>query len=292
MRAGRDAGLSRRTLYGTSVDRPHQGIRGTLWRDIDAARDLLPALRDGDRLSHSTAARLWPLPLPRDLESEQSPVHVSGPKDANRLRRPGVIGHRTVHTTSIERNGFLLSDPARLFLELASELSVADLVAVGDQLVREPPIGDPLDPRPWLPMHDLHEAVRRARTPRAEKARRAVALVREGSDSRRETQLRLAVVAAGLPEPELNTMVLDRRGDEIGRFDLRWRRFRVLAEYDGDQHRTDPVQYDRDISRFDRATMAGERVLRFRARHLRSGGGQAVHTISEALAERGYRGRA
>ncbi|TPW76911.1 DUF559 domain-containing protein [Schumannella sp. 10F1B-5-1] len=279
----RRSGLSRRERDARHLDRPHHGIRAPMWRDVDTAVDLLPALRVGDRFSHSTAARLWPLPLPSWLESAGPPIHVSAPIESNRTRRPGVIGHRSAHDRAILRHGIPVSEPIRLFLELASVLDLDDLVAVGDALVRDPPVQQPDDPRPWVPLADLTSAVRRARTPDSARARRAMHLVREGSDSPAETRLRLATVRAGLPEAELNGMLHDAVGDEIGRFDLIWRRHRVVAEYDGDQHRTDPVQYDRDIIRFDRATEAGYRVLRFRTRQLYPATTPAVLSIEKAL---------
>ena len=58
------------------------------------------------------------------------------------------------------------------------------------------------------------------------------------------------------------------RRRDIGHFDLVWPAHRVIAEYDGDQHRTSTYQYDRDIRRFDRATEAGHHVIRVRTRGL------------------------
>ncbi|MEJ7648488.1 MAG: DUF559 domain-containing protein [Nakamurella sp.] len=54
-------------------------------------------------------------------------------------------------------------------------------------------------------------------------------------------------------------------GRWIGWFDLGWRMQRVLLEYDGDQHRTSKLQYEKDIRRFDEATAAGSTVVRVRS---------------------------
>jgi hypothetical protein len=51
-------------------------------------------------------------------------------------------------------------------------------------------------------------------------ARRVAGLVRKGVDSAMETRLRLLIVLAGLPEPEVNVIVRDENGDWELRFDL------------------------------------------------------------------------
>lgn len=73
---------------------------------------------------------------------------------------------------------------------------------------------------------------------------------------------------AGLPDPELGSALYDAAGRWIGFFDLTWRAARLIAEYDGDQHRTSTKQYELDIRRFDDAAGAGYRVIRVRAHGL------------------------
>ena len=61
----------------------------------------------------------------------------------------------------------------------------------------------------------------------------ALELVRPGSESPKETELRLLLIRGGLPEPELNVDVVGKNGRFIGRGDLVYRRHKVLVEYDG-----------------------------------------------------------
>lgn len=60
----------------------------------------------------------------------------------------------------------------------------------------------------------------------------ALEWVRPGSESPKETELRLLLVRSGLPEPELNGDVYGPDGTFIGRGDLLYRGFKVLVEDD------------------------------------------------------------
>lgn len=89
----------------------------------------------------------------------------------------------------------------------------------------------------------------------------AIDRVRSGVDSRRETQLRLLLVAGGLPEPDLDVEVAVGAGIVLHP-DLSYRTWRVAFEYEGDIHRTDPKQWRRDIERRELLESAGWRVIR------------------------------
>jgi hypothetical protein len=69
-------------------------------------------------------------------------------------------------------------------------------------------------------------------------------------DSPRETYLRLCLVLAGLPVPECNLIIGDDQGP-IGRVDLVYLAHKLIIEYEGDQHRTDRNQWNRDIDRHE-----------------------------------------
>jgi len=276
-------GHSASRLRGADLLRPYRGVRmrepAAGSAPVAAALGYAPLLRPGDRFSGPTAAALWGAPLPHD----DHPVHVTAGAGLTRPRRVGVVGHDGPDAAPAIRGGLPVSPPALAFLECAGVLELPDLVAVGDHLVLDPHVLDPHDIRPHLGLAELRAELA-ARTGRGIRlAREAAELVREGVESRRETLLRLLVLAAGLPEPECGVMVHDVRGREIGWFDLVWPEFRVIAEYDGDQHRTSSYQYDRDIRRFDRATEAGYRVIRVRARGLGPDRAETIDRIRRAL---------
>ena len=272
------AGLGRGRLRGSDLSKRFYGVRSDV--QFELAREFAPLLLPGDRFSHLTAAQLWPLPLPSTPES----IHVATPLPRNAHRGAGVTGHRSRVAAWVERSGLPVSDPLTVFIELATLISDDDLVAVGDALVLEPARLDPLDIRPWITLGELRDGCRISRAHGAPRARRAVAHVRNGAESPMETALRLLLIRAGLPEPELNQELLDQRGRWIGRFDMVYRDARVIVEYDGDQHRTSTTQYERDMSRIDRAIAAKWGVVRVRAHGIHLRPHETIRRVREALA--------
>jgi very-short-patch-repair endonuclease len=101
------------------------------------------------------------------------------------------------------------------------------------------------------------------RHPRARGLRRletALERVDAGAQSPRETYLRLLLFDAGLPRPQ--TQIAVRAGDETFYLDMGWADFMVAVEYDGEHHRTDPLQYRKDIRRLETLERLGWIVIR------------------------------
>jgi hypothetical protein len=171
-----------------------------------------------------------------------------------------------------------IAAPEHSWLVAASTLNLLDLVTAGDWLIR----------RRRTTLARLQSAVQGYSGRGAVAARTAVKLVRERVDSPRETWLRLCLVLAGLPVPECNLVIGDGHGP-IGRVDLVYVAYRLIIEYEGDQHRTDRFQWNRDIDRqelFTRAHWTLIRVTSERARWPR----QLVRAVYQALEANGYTG--
>jgi very-short-patch-repair endonuclease len=279
VRAARAAGWGEGRLRGPDLQRPFHGVRPAAPTDAEAA--YAPRFRPGDRFSHTSAGRIWGIPLPHGFDD----VHVSS-ADPSRVRATGVIGHRSHRVEIVSRHGLPVSDPASTFRELASLLSISELVAAGDHLVLEPRILDPLDVRPYITLDELTRRLREPGGRGIRRARAALDLVRVGAESPQETRLRLLARDAGLPEPVLQFELRDRRGRRIGAFDLAWPEARLIAEYDGDQHRTSTSQYERDIERFDRAAEEGWLVIRVRMAGLAGRAGVTRRRLVEAYRSR------
>jgi hypothetical protein len=86
--------------------------------------------------------------------------------------------------------------------------------------------------------------------------RELLPLVDGGAASPRETWLRLLFIDAGLPWPTTQIPACDDRGNLVRTLDMGWEEFKVGAEYDGEQHRTDRRQYVKD-ARVKRALVSG-----------------------------------
>jgi hypothetical protein len=173
-----------------------------------------------------------------------------------------------------------LASPEQCWLVAASTLNLLDLVTAGDSLLR----------LRRTTLVRLQSAVETHSGRGIVAARTAVRLVRERVDSPRETWLRLCLVLAGLPMPECNLVIGDDEGP-IGRVDLVYVAYKLIIEYEGDQHRTDRNQWNRDIDRhedFARDHWTLIRVTSERARWPR----QVVRGVYKALRANGYDGPA
>lgn len=99
-----------------------------------------------------------------------------------------------------------------------------------------------------------------------------------------ETVLRLLLVRSGLPEPLVNPAV--RVDDDTLHPDLLYSRWRVVLEYEGDGHRTDPLQWRRDIWRREAFEEAGWRVIRVHRDDLLAEPEQFLARVARVIAQR------
>ncbi|QEN12981.1 hypothetical protein ACRDU6_10145 [Mycolicibacterium sp. ELW1] len=83
-----------------------------------------------------------------------------------------------------------------------------------------------------------------------------------GSQSPRETWLRLLLMAAGFPRPETQIPVLRDDGRSRYFLDMGWRDVMVAVEYDGEQHRLDRGIYRNDRTRSEFIADMGWRRIR------------------------------
>lgn len=271
-------------MRGAAFRRPDRGVRvagpGTAGPEGDRD-DMIAGLaalaRPDQCCSHSTAALLHGIPLPRRLE--RGPVHVAAPSEAARMRRPGVVGHRLVSRV-VEVAGLRCEAPEDAFVHLGMLLSIDELVAVGDWLVHPRRPGA-------LTVADLADTVRRYRGARGiRKVEHALLLVRPGAESPKETELRLDMLRAGLPMPVLQHELREPDGTAWARLDLAYPSLKLAIEYDGEQHRLDDAQYDRDVRRLRRLAAEGWLVIRVTKADLRLRRSVVLAQIAAAHAAR------
>lgn len=226
-----------------------------------------------------------PSALPRGVHVTM--VNAGAARRREGPRAVGVIGHTTADEATVALNGLPVSNPVAAFVESASLIGLDALIAVGDYLVLDPRVVDPTLERPLARLDELRTRVVSAQGRGVVRARAALAEVREGVESPMETALRLLLVRAGLPEPVCGFQLIAGRR-HVGWFDLAWPEWRVIAEYDGDLHRTSTVQYERDIHRFDAAADADWRVIRVRAHGVSRARAETVDRVTRALRSRGW----
>lgn len=162
-------------------------------------------LPSGAVFSGFTAALLLNLPLPW-WAREAEDVDVTVPRGTRAPRRRGMTGHQRDLPADqvVLHSGLALTSPARTFLDLGSALPVPLLVAVGDRIIAR---RSPLATRAQL------EAVVTGSSARGSQgAREALLLLDPGSESPKETELRLLLESAGLGPFATNHEVRDAAG--------------------------------------------------------------------------------
>ncbi|HEX6954091.1 MAG TPA: hypothetical protein VF156_04350 [Agromyces sp.] len=279
VRRAMELGVTRGRLGAGDLTAPFRGVRavGRPEELVDLCRAYAERMPARHVFSHETAAELWGLPLP---SRAPLPLHVSAPAPLRQPRVAGVVGHRLgsgIRTAHL--SGLPLVAAADAWCQLAAHLGHDDLVSAGDRLVgwRSPIVAlDELDAA--IERFGHRHGARRLRAARDD--------IRQGSASRRESRLRLRVLRAGFPEPELNAPIRLAAGwTAYG--DLVFRQYGVLLEYDGEQHRQDDAQFHRDVERLNDLAADGWIVIRV-GRRLPVP--RALDQLERALRSRGWRG--
>ncbi|RYB94151.1 hypothetical protein EUA93_07210 [Nocardioides oleivorans] len=241
---GLEHGLTEKTMRGpgyrrlfrnvlvasTTPPTPLQRVRGALVLQCEAAW-----------ASHVSAARVKGCPIPTIADE-----HVSVPHQKLRRHHRGVRCHVGDPAGVVVEKGMRVSGDIPMFIELSGQLTLVDLVVVGDWLVR----------RRGVTPEQLVSACTKSRHRDRRKAMAAAAFVRRGADSPMESRLRMLLVLAGLPEPAVNLEVRDDAGELIRKYDLSYPVVKVAVEYNGKVHIEVIATWEDDLER--RADMDDE----------------------------------
>lgn len=276
--AGMQAGIPARDFRGS---RFRQLLRAVY---VDGDVEVTPRIRALAALtlfrssafaSHVSAARVYGVPVPAFPDE-----HVSVVDPDHRRVRDGVRCHVRPSPQVRVVAGVRVSAPVQMFVEMSSLLTLVDLVVVGDHLVRK---GRASCDELIAGCVDVPGAAGRL-------ARRAAALVRQGVDSPMETRLRLLIVLAGIPEPEVNLTIRDVLGDPIRRYDLAWPLVRVIVEYDGRHHVERVEQWQSDLERREQIDDDDWRILVVISNGIFVEPGATVDRVFRLLRRRGLSG--
>lgn len=153
------------------------------------------------------------------------------------------------------------------FVQLATHIPFDSLVALGDSIItataQQPMLANKRD---TAAIHrDFVTFVGNLPKCKGKTASRlAMRLIIPNVLSPMESANRLALLAHGLPDAVANFTVPDARFRQSGKpmtLDLAWPQCRVAVEYDGDHHRTDQRQQQRDAEKREHLATRGWRIL-------------------------------
>lgn len=192
-----------------------------------------------------TAAELRGIPLPMRVV-RSADLHVGVRAGRRRVDARGIEAH---HLTLVDGDvviwkGIRMTSVARTWIDLAAVLTLSELVAAGDAVLwRKHPLSTRARLRYAVDAYSGRRGVA--------DLRRALPLLTDRADSPPESELRVAILEAGLPAPEINAPVSSPDGAFVAQPDLSWRRYRTALEYEGDHHRVDRSQWFEDIRRIN-----------------------------------------
>jgi hypothetical protein len=281
-------GVSPSRLTRRDIRRPFHGVRALVGGSnatlLEACLDYAPRLAPWQFFSHETVFGLIGAPTP---EWPYRPaVHVSAHRPAREPRTSGVVGHRLQQreaATLLLPNGLPIEHPVRAWRQVGTLWSRDDLVASAEFLISD------RGRSPITSVEDLVAEVEAMGDVRGGLLRGALVHVRGRVRSPRETRLRLLLVRAGLPEPEINWTLRDHRGIAVAEADLAYPQWRVATEYDGRVHADDARQFAMDADRWDLIRSLGWDHIRILNHHMRDGGRPAVAKVRDALIRAGWR---
>jgi very-short-patch-repair endonuclease len=246
-------GVSRGQLRGSAYRRLGSGLYR--WVGLPGSPQVLlkavaRRLPPGAAFSGGTAAWLHGLDV-----KPCTPIEVTIPDSIGTRRRAGTSVSRTALAVDeiVMRRGLPTTSALRTVVDLGGRGPLTEGVVAADQFLKGG----------LVTMAQLRKYV--AGHPRAKgiaRLRRVVELAEPKAESPMETRLRMLLVLARLPRPEVQISILDKKGRFLARPDLLYRNQCLALEYDGDNHRDRLVD---DNRRQNGLVGAGYRLLRFTA---------------------------
>lgn len=170
--------------------------------------------------------------------------------------------------------GLPVTTPARTAFDMGRHLRRSSAISRLDALMRATRY-EPADVEVLMRRYGAVRGVRQLRE--------LLPLVDPGSESPKESWLRLLLVDGGLPRPQTQIPV-DESGFPIAFLDMGWRNIKLGVEYDGDQHRFDRRQYVKDLRRLPMLAGLGWEVIRVIAEDRPA---EVLHRVHEAFQRRG-----
>jgi len=254
-------GITRNQLRGNTYSQVFWGVYTTS-DPTDLSVRALAALRlagPNALLSGVTVLKFLSVWLPQQVQDDDH-IHINIPPDTcGPQKHPIIVTRSKTVLEPIELwdvLGLMGAHPAQAWLQAAShsQLTLHDLVVAADALMKR---------QHTLVLRSEFEYVLACFPGRrgVKRARQALAMAREGVDSPMETRLRLALIAAGLPCPEVNLPLRPRPDGPLFYLDMAYPHAKLAVEYDGVDHVNNRAQMQRDRTRRREIEDAGWRII-------------------------------
>jgi hypothetical protein len=278
--AGRAAGLSTDRLRGKDLEILYPGSRRVAGTPADLrtrCQSYATRAIAGTFFCSITAATLLALPIPARMARETT-LHVGVVSPHPAPRSAGVVGHKLrVEASDLARvHGVWVTNGAQTWRELARVLTVPDLVAVGDHLLR------------WQLATSAELSLMVERTvgrPGAGRLRDSLAMLDPGSESPMESRVRAILLLGGLHGMVSNLAVTLPGVRATYRLDLAYPHEKVAIEFQGGYHH-DLAQWQSDMTRASRLHAHGWVVMLLNVRDL-DDPAELVSRVRRELAARG-----
>ncbi|MFD2092846.1 hypothetical protein [Blastococcus deserti] len=222
---------------------------------------------------HTATALLGAGPASQDVHVVLTPRQVLPQRGGIRVHARALA-----EDDVIDVDGLRVTSGAQTYLDMAQHVPPADLLALGDALVRSG----------HLDAARLQRRLSRAQRVRGVvPARRWATHLTGSAGSPPESRLRYWLLTSDLPDPEVQVPIPDGWGQVVAHADLGYSRWKIALEYEGRQH-AEREQFGRDIDRYSLMAADGWLTLRFAGRHL-GGPTAVVERTRRALSSRGWR---
>jgi very-short-patch-repair endonuclease len=247
----RVVGVTRGQLRGAAYRRLGSGIYR--WVGLkESPQVLLTAV--ARRLPTSAAFSGWTAAWLHGLDvAPCDPIEVTIPEPIGSGRRAGAAVVRAALGAEeiLLRRRLPTTSPLRTAVDLGSRNPLTEGVVAAD-LFLHAGLVSMVELRNYVADHPGAKGIARLR--------RVVERAEPQAESPMETRLRMLLVLARLPRPEVQVSIHDDEGRFLGRPDLLYRRQLLAIEYDGGNHRDRMVD---DNRRQNGLVGAGYRLLRF-----------------------------
>jgi very-short-patch-repair endonuclease len=206
------------------------------------------------RLPAGSAFSGWTAAWLHGLDARlRDPIEVTVPEPIGSSRRAGASIRRSALAAAeiVLRSGLPTTSALRTVVDLGSRDPLCEGVVAADLALHAT----------LVTVTQLREYVAEHRGGKGMgQLRRVIDLAEPKAESAMETRLRMILLLAGLPRPEVQVPLHDDEGRFLGRPDLLYRAERLAIEYDGENHRHRLVD---DNRRQNRLLSAGLMMLRF-----------------------------